>query len=701
MLAARSVRLRGLFLGTALDDGSPLHLAPARLATGLHVLGRTGSGKTRVLLNIFKQLAYWPQATVIVLSPKGDFVPMCNDFAVANGMTRRLVVFDPGDTETVCGYNPLSANGIAPHLQAKSVREALRAAFGQSSFDITPQLARLSFLILYAARLLEVTLADALSLLRPHAPDRRAMLERLPDPFLRDALEHFVGLAERRQDELAASTLARLEAFVLDPIIRRILTSPRSLNIADVVREGRILLVNLERNRPLRSDDLHLLGRFIVNDVLGLVFARDPGERSPVFLIIDEVEEFCTADLCVALNEGRELGLVPIIAHQNLEQLVMEDQNRQLLASVLNNATTRIVMGGTHPNDLRQLQEELFLEDYDPKRIKDEITTLELEPVETSRRVTSRTVNWDTGESEGESSSHGRTKSHGTTHTEGESEQEGETFTETDNRGVSHSISKQLAHPDLRTNSHAVTFVSGEGDADVDMSGSSDADLYVTEDGMMISSFFRSATTLSSHRTRGRTSSSYSAQGDVEGEARTQGTVRSEGETDSWQQGAGSAHANTSTHGSHSEHSVTGSEAETETTGRSRERSRRRGGAVSVQDVPWNTYRKTRRVSSRTFYTLEEQLTLRVQEVMRLRKGQFIIKVPSAPAVSVQAPFVETPRLGSRLRERALERMRALPCYASPAEIEAHERERVERLRPMNRVRRSPRRPRSQPPRDF
>jgi hypothetical protein len=173
---------------------------------------------------------------------------MARDWAFTAGYTKRLLWFDFGDEQPI-GYNPLWQTDLPVATHAKALREAIRSAWGQSSFDQTPQLARLLFLALAVARTLRLTLADAVMMLRsgPSGSSfRQSLLGNLSEPFLYEALSWFDSLNERRQEELSASTLARLEAFVSDPIINRVLTHPQPLDISAALASNKILVVNLE-----------------------------------------------------------------------------------------------------------------------------------------------------------------------------------------------------------------------------------------------------------------------------------------------------------------------------------------------------------------------------------------------------------------------------------------------------------------------
>jgi hypothetical protein len=363
-------------------------------STGAHIIGPPGEGKSRLLLWLFQSLCRIPRATVVLINPKGALARQARDWALANGLTKRLVWFDPGDRQAMIGYNPLHANGLGVAAHAKAVRESIRSAWGQSNLDQTPQLARLLYLSLGVCRALELSITHAVELLRSGAagaPLRRKVLPRLAannaHQFFHESLAWFDALNERRQDELGASTLARLEAFISDPAIAAMLTAPCSLDMGSIIGDHKILLVNLEIKRPLAIDDVRLLGRMLVNDIVSHVFARPADERGPVYFILDECHQFLTDDLCQALDMGRELGLHVIASHQNLDQLRQEDQQGRIYGSVMKCARLKMIFGDCAADDLDILLRNAMIDGFDPMKVKNELTSLELDPVETSRLV--------------------------------------------------------------------------------------------------------------------------------------------------------------------------------------------------------------------------------------------------------------------------------------------------------------------------
>ncbi len=390
-----TLRRNAIPIGTDTATNQALYLNRKWLdEKNVHIIGPPGEGKTRFLLHLYQCACRVPRSTVILVNPKGALARMARDWTLSHGLTRRLIWFDPGDPNARIGYNPLWPNGLPVAAHAKAVREAIRSAWGQANLDATPQLARLLLLALGVCRALHLTIADAVELLRSGpagAPLRRrvipALAGREDHRFFHQALAWFDSLTERRQDELGASTLARLEAFISDPAIASMLTAPRSLDIGEIIRDHRILLVNLEIKRPLAQDDVRLLGRMLVNDIVSRVFARQAPEDGPVYLLIDECHQFLTDDLAQILDMGRELNCHVIAAHQNLDQLRQEDVSQRVYGAVMKSARVKAIFGDGAADDLDILLRDAMIDGYDPMKVKDELTSLELDPIETSRLV--------------------------------------------------------------------------------------------------------------------------------------------------------------------------------------------------------------------------------------------------------------------------------------------------------------------------
>jgi hypothetical protein len=100
------------------------------------------------------------------------------------------------------------------------------------------------YLTLYTARALSVSMLEALDVLRPSPTLRHAAIQRIGDPFVRGCLIAFDNLSDRMKAEQSNSTVSRLEMFLCDEIVRKVICSPQSLDLEQLLTERKIILVN-------------------------------------------------------------------------------------------------------------------------------------------------------------------------------------------------------------------------------------------------------------------------------------------------------------------------------------------------------------------------------------------------------------------------------------------------------------------------
>jgi len=413
------IRKRGLYLGT-FPDGQSCYLKEEHLRTHLHLLGATGTEKSRLMLWLFKLLCH-TRRPIIVADFKGGLVTMLRNWALANGYAKRLVLFDMCQ-DTLIGYNPLRENGLRIDLQSQWVAEGIKSAWGQATFDDTPQLARFLYLVLYVSRALKLSLVEGLDVLRPYPALRNRALMQITDPFVHGALRAFDALNDRRKEEVTASTLARLEAFCRDQVMRTVICSPQSLDLESALHGGRILLLNFAKYQPLLADPLKMLARMFMSDLLAHAFKGYGegkfNENKPIYFMVDEVQNMATRQMCDALDEGRGIGLHCIISHQHMHQLADEDKSGYLYSSVMTDARTKLITGGLHPEDLKVFGEYLLMDHYDPWWVKYIQRSPVFAPVESRRLVRTASVSNALSKSATENISHAKSVSHSVHHSE-------------------------------------------------------------------------------------------------------------------------------------------------------------------------------------------------------------------------------------------------------------------------------------------
>ena len=117
-------------------------------------------------------------------------------------------------------------------------------------------------------------------------------------------------------------------------------------------------------------------------------------------------------------------------------------------------------------------------------------------------------------------------------------------------------------------------------------------------------------------------------------------------------------------------------ESESESEARGRNKTWTTTKSITIQ--PWYAYKKRRVVSSRTFLSKEEQLTLALQKIKAQGTGHFVLKTPNHPAVFMRAPYVPEPRISTRALEAARQRIFSQPCYVKREEVEVQEQKLLE-----------------------
>lgn len=170
---------------------------------------------------------------------------------------------------------------------------------------------------------------------------RKAALFYSKNPHVRHFwLVEYEKYPARLRAEMIAPIQNKVGALLSQPILRRILTEPKTdLRMRTIMDEGRILLVNLAKGK-VGEDVTALLGALIVSRIglAGLSRANVAEEtRKDFYLYMDEFQTFTTLSLANMLSELRKYRLNLILAHQFLNQLQPE-----LRSAILGNVGTII-----------------------------------------------------------------------------------------------------------------------------------------------------------------------------------------------------------------------------------------------------------------------------------------------------------------------------------------------------------------------
>ncbi len=318
------------------EDGREIHQLKGIYQSDRHghfyVVGATGMGKTKFLEYMIQQdIRWWTGFTVI--DPHGDLVKRVKGYLAGTkrGVDGNVFVIDPTDAENSVCFNPLEpVEGLDSGDVADELVGAFKKIWESAWGSRMEQILRNTLIALSENGL---TLAEVPLILRDSAV-RAKLLRNVKHETCREFFEKYDGWSERVKQEWTESTLNKIDALLSNTNVRHIFLSPKStFNLREIMDEGKILLVNLDRGKLRDAGDL--LGSLILTKIQMAAFSRsdtDEKERVEHFLYIDEFQDFAAENFVKILSQTRKYHLYLVLAHQNLAQLPIK-----LRASILGN----------------------------------------------------------------------------------------------------------------------------------------------------------------------------------------------------------------------------------------------------------------------------------------------------------------------------------------------------------------------------
>ena len=313
----------------------------------VHVVGKTGVGKSTLLLNMILGDIKAGRGTVVI-DPRGDLITDILDRLPAS-YAQKIVIIDPDQENPAC-FNPLDDGGDR-HLAVDNLVGIFAKIFqGQwgPRMDDTMRVACLTLM-----RHAKPTMSLVPSLLQDKE-FRARFTHGLDDP---DGLGGFWlwydGINEQFRGQVIAPVLARLRAFLLRDFVKSVIGNAHSSFDMGKILDGGVLLCRLPKG-ILGEETSRILGSLIVARVWQAAIARasiPEDQRKDAVLYADECQNFLTLPGSVGdmLAEARGFRLGLVLAHQDLAQLP-----KDVAAAVSANARSKLFFT-VDPADAREL----------------------------------------------------------------------------------------------------------------------------------------------------------------------------------------------------------------------------------------------------------------------------------------------------------------------------------------------------------
>ncbi|MFC4071904.1 type IV secretory system conjugative DNA transfer family protein [Actinoplanes subglobosus] len=334
-------------LGRAQVGGHAVGLPVVDSRQHVHLIGKTGVGKSTLLLNMIMSDVHAGRG-VVVIDPRGDLVLDVLDRLPA-GCADRLAIIDP-DQPNPAHFNPLDDDGD-PHLAVDNLVGVFAKIFQRHWGPRMDDTLRVSCLTLM--RQPQPTLALVPPLLNDRTW-RARFTHDLSDPEgLGGFWNWYDSMNEAQRSVVIGPVLARLRQFLLRDFVKNVIgTAHSSLRMPQIL-DGGILLCRLPKG-VLGEETTRILGSLIVARTWQAAINRatqPEQQRRDATLYVDEAHNFLNLPGSVEdmLAEARGFRLGLVLAHQNLAQLPRETAD-----AISANARTKIVFN-VDPADAREL----------------------------------------------------------------------------------------------------------------------------------------------------------------------------------------------------------------------------------------------------------------------------------------------------------------------------------------------------------
>ena len=308
----------------------------------VYVLGKSGTGKSVLLSNMITQNIQNGEG-VCVVDPHGELVEGVLQTIPPHRM-KDVIYFNPADTDFHVGFNVLEL--IDPkykHLVASGLMGIFTKIWANAWS------ARMEYILNNAILALLDTPGTTLLGIPRMLVDkdyRQKIIANLKDPVIKAFWVHeYEQWQEKFRNEAIAPIQNKVGQFLSSSLIRNVVGQSKStINVFDIMNQGKIFLVNVSKGR-IGEDNSALLGGMIITKIQLAAMERvriPEDDRKDFYLYVDEFQNFVTNAFAGILSEARKYRLNLTIAHQYTAQLVTESGS-MVRDAVFGNVGTMIV----------------------------------------------------------------------------------------------------------------------------------------------------------------------------------------------------------------------------------------------------------------------------------------------------------------------------------------------------------------------
>lgn len=399
--------------------------------------GASGTGKTKCAVNIACQKLRNPATSLFLIDPEGDIAGDCYAFVAnpKNHLAWRTVHYLRPASRTETFALPLlhvaDQNPTECHNKALRTQSVFAQFFASDAGDFGVRISKYFYLGCLGLALTNRPLAALPELYNHGARELREIIAgALPYPFLQDAWTALDALNERAALEYKDPLISRLQPVYGNPVMRRIFGPQPPLDIARVLRNREVVLLDLS---GLEHKDAVLIGKAFFSLIFHEALSREPNRSPHACIFLDEAFDYISPDLARGFDRLRKRNVQLIIAIQRMAQLAKlgDADSVATLSAVMSGTRTKLIFRLPEPDDAEYAAKLLFnghvpLNEWKPGTERPVVVGHHRELVNNRSRSRQQAVHEAQTTSESYARGHTRSHSRSVTEAEGTSISEGQ-----------------------------------------------------------------------------------------------------------------------------------------------------------------------------------------------------------------------------------------------------------------------------------